>query len=389
MKRMTLLAMSVLTATTPFISNAANNMIEARGAAMGNTGVASADYLTAGLYNPALAASFHESDDIGLLLPTLGGEGRDSDDSISTLDDLQSLIESYENGQPGDITALTEINRLLDQLEGNKPTTVTATLGFALAIPSHLVSTNLYARGYAEAIAKPLIVSTPNTGNPIADIEQRYMNSEVQMLAFANAELGLALGKSFSIAQKDISFGLTPKLQKLRTYSLIASVKEFEADKAEDSLVEKSAFNLDLGAAWNYNNWRMGLAVRDILTQEVDVNTISGQKIDTYKLNPMITVGTAYNGEFVTAAVDIELTKQERFTSLNDETQYLRFGIEGNAWGWAQLRAGYEIDMQDNADSAITAGIGLSPFDVVSLDLAGNYAGSNQMGASANLAFTF
>jgi hypothetical protein len=45
--------------------------------------------------------------------------------------------------------------------------------------------------------------------------------------------------------------------------------------------------------------------------------------------------------------------------------------------------------MQDNADSAITAGIGLSPFDVVSLDIAGNYAGSNQLGASANLAFTF
>ncbi|MGR5346109.1 conjugal transfer protein TraF [Vibrio mediterranei] len=387
MKRMTLLAMSVLTATTPFISNAANNMIEARGAAMGNTGVASADYLTAGLYNPALAASFRESDDVGLLLPTVGGESRDSDDSISTLDDLQSLIESYENGQPGDISKLSEINRLLDQLEGNKPTTVTATVGFALAIPSHLVSTNLYARGYAEAIAMPLI--TPNTGDTINDIEQRYMNSEVQMMAFANAELGLALGKNFSISQQDISFGITPKLQKLRTYSFVASVQEFEADKAEDSEVEKSAFNLDLGAAWNYNNWRMGLAVRDILAQELDVNNISGEKIDTYKLNPMVTVGTAYNGELITAAVDIELTKQERFASLNDETQYLRFGIEGNAWGWAQLRAGYEVDLQDNADNAITAGIGLSPFDVVSLDLAGSYAGSNQIGASANLAITF
>ncbi|SEF59656.1 conjugal transfer protein TraF [Vibrio hangzhouensis] len=377
MKRMTLLAMSVLTATTPFISNAANNMIEARGAAMGNTGVASADYLTAGLYNPALAASFHESDDVGLLLPTLGGEGRDSDDSISTLNDLQSLIERYESDGQTDPDILTEINRLLDQLEGNKPTTVTATLGFALAIPSHLVSTNLYARGYAEAIAAPIIV------------KDSYTSSLVQMQAFASAELGLAMGKSFTIANQDVSFGITPKFQKLRTYALIASVADFDADNAEDSMVEKSAFNFDLGAAWNYNNWRMGLAVRDILAQEVDVNNVSGQKIDTYKLNPMVTVGTAYNGEFITAAVDIELTKQERFASLNDETQYLRFGIEGNAWDWAQLRAGYEVDMQDNADSAITAGIGLSPFDVVSLDLAGSYAGSNQVGASANLAFTF
>lgn len=43
MNKMTKVAAIVLAATTPIISNAANNMVEARGAAMGNTGVASAD----------------------------------------------------------------------------------------------------------------------------------------------------------------------------------------------------------------------------------------------------------------------------------------------------------------------------------------------------------
>ncbi|GMQ48150.1 conjugal transfer protein TraF [Vibrio sp. 10N] len=387
MKNITKVAAIVLAATTPTISNAANNMIEARGAAMGNTGVASADYLTAGLYNPALTASYKDNDDVGLLLPTLGASARDTDESISTLDDLQSLIDEYEKNPSGEQAKLIEINRLLDQLEGNKPTTVSANLGFAVAIPSSLVSSNLYARGYAEAIAAPLIA--PSQGDTPEQIQARYENSEVQMQAFASAELGLALGKNFTIADQDVSFGITPKFQKLRTYALIASVQDFDADNAEDSMVETSAFNFDLGAAWHYNNWRLGLSVRDIIQQEIDVQTYEGTKIDTYKLNPMATIGSAYNGEFVTVAVDIELTKQERFASLNDETQYLRFGIEGNAWDWAQLRAGYEVDMQDNADSAITAGIGLSPFDVVSLDIAGNYAGSNQLGASANLAFTF
>ena len=52
-----------------------------------------------------------------------------------------------------------------------------------------------------------------------------------------------------------------------------------------------------------------------------------------------------------------------------------------------QLRAGYEMDLEDTLDDSLTAGIGISPFDVVSLDLAGSYAGENQFGASLNLAF--
>jgi hypothetical protein len=73
----------------------------------------------------------------------------------------------------------------------------------------------------------------------------------------------------------------------------------------------------------------------------------------------------------------------------DDDTQFLRFGVEGNAWGWAQLRAGYEMDLQDTLDNSITAGIGISPFDLISIDVAGAYTGENQMGASVDLAFTF
>jgi len=91
----------------------------------------------------------------------------------------------------------------------------------------------------------------------------------------------------------------------------------------------------------------------------------------------------------LTATVDWDLTTQKRFAGLDDDTQFLRFGIEGNAWGWAQLRAGYEVDLEDTLDNSITAGLGISPGDLVSLDFAGNYAGDNQFGLSGNLAFTF
>ncbi len=54
-----------------------------------------------------------------------------------------------------------------------------------------------------------------------------------------------------------------------------------------------------------------------------------------------------------------------------------------------QLRAGYEVDLQNSLDNSVSVGLGVSPWDVVSFDLAGSYAGDNQFGLSANLAFTF
>ena len=54
-----------------------------------------------------------------------------------------------------------------------------------------------------------------------------------------------------------------------------------------------------------------------------------------------------------------------------------------------QLRLGYEIDLEDTLDNSFTFGVGISPADLVSFDLAASYAGDNQYGLSGNLAFTF
>ncbi|CSI22506.1 TraF protein [Vibrio cholerae] len=53
------------------------------------------------------------------------------------------------------------------------------------------------------------------------------------------------------------------------------------------------------------------------------------------------------------------------------------------------MAMGYEVDLQNSLDNSVSVGLGVSPWDVVSLDLAGSYAGDNQFGLSANLAFTF
>lgn len=385
MNKLTILALSISSVCLAINANAANKIADARGNAMGNTGVASANYLLAPFYNPALGSSFKENDDFAFLLPAVTVSARDTDDSLKVIDDLQTSIKDYENSILPSQEQAEQLNGYLDQLTGNKPLTVTAGIGFATALPSRTVSINLFTQGYTEIIAATDIAD--NNGNNPLEVKQRYQNSQVNMMAFAYAEIGLALAKEFTIAEEKISFGVTPKYQQMATYAQRVSVADFDLEDFDQSEIKKYAFNLDLGVIWYKDNFRAGLAVKDLLAQEIAAK-YNGLK-DTYKLDTQVTVGVAYASEYLTAALDADLTKQSRFQQLNDDTQFVRIGVEGNAWDWAQLRAGYEIDLQGTLDNSITAGIGISPFDLVNLDIAGSYAGDNQFGVSANLAFTF
>jgi hypothetical protein len=96
----------------------------------------------------------------------------------------------------------------------------------------------------------------------------------------------------------------------------------------------------------------------------------------------------AYNGSTLTGTVDIDLTKNESFEEL-DKTQFLRAGIEFNAFDWAQLRAGYRHDLEDTRDDLFTVGVGLSPFKVFHLDLTGMVGENDAYGAALEFRFTF
>ncbi|ELP5727177.1 conjugal transfer protein TraF [Vibrio vulnificus] len=387
MKQWNKVAFSVGVALASCSALAANHVADGRSNGMGNTGVSSADYLSAAFFNPALVANYKNEDDFALLLPAIGVNVRDSDESLQTISDLQDSIEEFESVMTPSQEHIDELNQYLDDLQGNSPLTVSSSLGLALAIPTKWVSANLFARGYVEVIAAPDVADFK--GDTAQNVEDRFNETEVAVAAFGYTEFGLALAREFVLYDERVSFGVTPKIQQLTTYYMKPTVKDFDVEDYDQSENSQSAFNLDLGAIWYKNNFQVGLAVKDLLSQEIDLNDTMGVKRDVYELNTQVSAGVSYHSEFVTVAVDADLTKQERFKSLNDETQFVRFGVEGNAWGWAQLRAGYEIDLEDTVENAFTAGIGISPFDVVSLDIAGNYAGDNQFGVSGNLAFTF
>ncbi|CAH2567394.1 conjugal transfer protein TraF [Vibrio cholerae] len=364
---------------------ASNLLMDARGAGMGNTGVSTADYLLAPYYNPALTAVYRKNDSFGILLPSIGLRAEDKDESLKTIDDLQDSIEQFERAGVGAATQenVDQLNRYLDQLADDKPLAVTAGIGIAVALPLDAVSLNFFTRGYAEVIAKANVAA--KSGNSANEVKTRYESSDVDLTAFGYTEVGLAVGKQVVLGGQTVALGVTPKVQQLRTYQDNASVKSFDLDDYDKSEVKDNAFNLDMGAVWLIDQYRAGIVAKDLFAKDIQTQN----RNNTYKLDTQIAVSGSYVSDFFIAAVDLDLTKQRRFNGDNDDTQFMRFGVEGNAWGWAQLRAGYEVDLQNSLDNSVSVGLGVSPWDVVSLDLAGSYAGDNQFGLSANLAFTF
>ncbi|PAR95875.1 conjugal transfer protein TraF [Vibrio cholerae] len=364
---------------------ASNLLMDARGAGMGNTGVSTADYLLAPYYNPALTAVYRKNDSFGILLPSIGLRAEDKDESLKTIDDLQDSIEQFERAGVGAATQenVDQLNRYLDQLADDKPLAVTAGIGIAVALPLDAVSLNFFSRGYAEVIAKANVAE--KSGNSANEVKTRYESSDVDLTAFGYTEVGLAVGKQVVLGGQTVALGVTPKVQQLRTYQDNASVKSFDLDDYDKSEVKDNAFNLDMGAVWLIDQYRVGIVAKDLFAKDIQTQN----RNNTYKLDTQIAVSGSYVSDFFIAVVDLDLTKQRRFNGDNDDTQFMRFGVEGNVWGWAQLRAGYEVDLQNSLDNSVSVGLGVSPWDVVSFDLAGSYAGDNQFGLSANLAFTF
>ncbi len=393
MKNTNILAVGALTIMSAS-SVAAPYVADARSQGMGNTGVVSADYLTAPLHNPALGAMYKDNDDVGILLPAIGVNVNDQDDSLTLIDDMESVYNALESSidQSDESSAVTNARELksnLDTLDGNAPLTINAGLSAIVAIPNQYAAVNLFTTGYVEAIVVPDVTTSsdnPQTLDDAKDVLSAYDSSEVRLAAFGVSEVGVSLARQFEIAQQNFSFGVSPKFQQLVTYSQRVTLEDFDLDDYDESEVSKSAFNMDLGAIWYKDAYRVGLTVKDLFKQEIETY-IGGY---TYELAPKATLGLGYMHEFFTVSLDADLTTQKRFKELDsDDSQFVRIGVEGNAWGWAQLRAGYEMDLKDNLDNSITAGIGISPFDVVSLEIAGSYAGESQFGAAANLAFTF
>jgi len=127
--------------------------------------------------------------------------------------------------------------------------------------------------------------------------------------------------------------------------------------------------------------------LKNVIPQNLEFKRAQVATGESLSLKPQARIGVSHANKWSTVALDVDLTRNDP-AGLEQATQYIALGGELDAWGWAQLRAGYRIDMVNSDRNVTSVGLGLAPFGVVHIDLA--YAGNaNEFGASFQLGVHF
>lgn len=376
----------------------ASYAIEARGDSMGGVGVVAANFLTAPFYNPALAAIYRRNDDAGMILPSFGLIYNDEDDMINDLDTLSDLLSGYTAGNDA-----SEIQTALDNLTGD---TANADLGgvVAFAIPNQYVALNVFAKAYAETFAEADIYSGANTGNAQTDIAVNAELSAINAVSVAVTEVGVSLAKYQTFLGQHLSFGVSPKIQRIYTYVYSANATSYDIKDFAENSNGNTMFNLDAGMLWFRGPLRFGFAATNLVKRDIATESISQtitSSIDsgesrtlnlsyTYEMRPQYTIGVGLVGDFASLSVDYDLNEEERFTNFADNTQMLRVGGEIDILRQLKLRAGYNKNLAySDSDDTYTAGIGIDFLNIVEFDLGASYTNEHAMGAFVNFLATY
>ncbi|MBL6242237.1 conjugal transfer protein TraF [Escherichia coli] len=390
----TLIASAVLFS---FNSTAATSYFEARNDAMGGTGVASSHYGVAPLANPALLTKSGAKDDFSLLLPSVGaqlsdpGNIRDNADKIS--DDWKAFDRAVDS-QSGVTQAAA---RLKARLQDFRHTHADAQVGASAvaALPGDTLAGALMLKSYGTVSVDGKVSDADlNYLESIASSSQSVDKDRLTSQAFARAALitdvGIALATELETAGQKWSLGFTPKFQRVDLFNYNVLVKNYDSSdfKGDRYHNTRNGINADIGASMDLDdNWTLGLVAQNLIPRSIETKEVNGIT-ETFRIRPQVTAGVSWHNDMFTTALDVDLTPASGFTS-DSKRQFAAIGAEFNARKWVQLRAGYRQNLASNDGSAFTAGVGVSPFDVVHRDLAGLAGTDNNYGAIAQLQFTF
>lgn len=226
--------------------------------------------------------------------------------------------------------------------------------------------------------------------------EEPNLKSTIHLYGAAVSDIGIAIAREFEIKGKKISFGITPKIQKINVFEFIAEVDgqdpatgqdiDFDNVEFDDYHKEYSAFNLDLGAAHRFgfsDRWQTGLVVKNLLGKSYA--STYGRKVD---IAPQVRTGISYENidwwlkpKF---AADLDITENKP-TAFEDPTRFLALGAELDLFRTLQIRAGYRTNLSASDQETVSVGLGFSPL-AIHMDLAA-YANPSDVKKEAGVAF--
>lgn len=378
--------------------------------AMGGVGVALPNPTTANLYNPSQISSFSAARDEDFAIGfSLGARAYDQDDVLEVLDDAMDDFDELENladlassgwATPDDRAefeaAVRRLNVNLSKADGKHAQVELGTAlltnlpmtgwGIGLAISGQATIGALI--DYSDADRQLLNDVGNGAGSP-NDYLNHSFTSEAELLGAAIGEIGITFAKRVSLLGPGVSIGITPKYVQVETIYYKARIDETDIDDidADDYRESYGDFNLDFGLTKDFGNGLyVGAVVKNLIGRDYKTVTIDNEN-HTISLKPLARVGVGYDGGWFRVGADLDLTKNKPM-AFEEGSQYVAVGAELSAFGWAQLRAGYRHDTVNSDRSVVSAGIGLSPFKVLHLDI-GVAANEDEVGASAQLALTF
>lgn len=417
-------------------AGAANTWAEARNDAMGGTGVASANYGSGVLINPALLAKAKPEDDITVILPSLQAQITDKDNLRDEIDNISDKIDNYRDvvdnltaaqiianplGTVGQFqSAAKDLADELTFLDG-KTARAKAAAGIAVSIPNDVLSVAFVTKAYAHAIVSTAVdpqditylrsiqnsttvatsealnaVVSPNGSNEIT----KNLNSTASGRAAVVSDYGVAVARQFEVGGIPLSLGVTPKLQKTWVWNYTTSIYDYHSSEWNNSRyrTDDTGFNVDVGAAADLSeNITVGLTGTNLISRDIDTKDIlirngrTGQTVnykDTYQISPVVTAGVSWHNDLVTLSADGDLTETKGFKSEKD-SQYVGVGGEIRPLSWLAVRAGYRADVKGDDKNVFTGGVGFAPFNRVHVDLMGLVGEDKTWGAGAQLSVTF
>lgn len=383
----TLLSLALVAASSSVVANETYN---GRLSGMAGAGYVTGGYSDGVLLNPSLAASFKKDDDFALVVNG-GALGADKDDLIDGLDDLVDFTDYLDSVNTEDLTAddATELKRLMANVD-EKSVGGTASASLVVAIPNTFISVALVAKASASVgIFADIDESDYDLIDGAVEDQIPFDPADLQSSVLGQGviveETGIALAKNISSSEdRQILIGITPKRVEVETFIYEATVSNYDEDDfdADDYSVTDSASTVDAGVTVISGSLRYGLTISNVSSQKF--RTISD---DTYELATRTTAAIGYTKDWLKAEASIDLDATPMFGL--GESQIFRAGVEMSPLSWLQLRAGIQRDMEDTLPDAYSVGLGLSPFDVINIDVAA-YSGSDEaVGAAVQFGLRF
>lgn len=361
---------------------------DARAMARGGVGLTMGEYNQA-LKNPALLSSFDKDDDFSLAL-NVGVFASDKDGMIQKTDDVQTAIDDLEAGY-GSANAVNQAMKELDR----KLALVDVGGAVLIAIPNKHIPLAFMTKSN-------LSFGTVFNYNPtdfvqlnscVAGLSCNLNNlqSTVNASAIGITEAGLMFGKPF---ENGLEVGLTLKGQQIDLISYSATVTQFDTADISDSkgndLKTHNNVNMDIGGIMRFGaekNFSVAATVENLIgkTFEGPKNKVTGINSE-YDLAPVAVAAVGYSNNYFKIEANTDLTPRKGFDKLL-ETQFTRVGMELSAGRHFHLRAGYRTDSKSNVSDVVTAGIGITPFDRLNIDISAMLGDGDTAGVGLQLGF--